>query len=166
MNTLNVENHAQKVLFEKELKGQLSDGHWENAGPFEHWKDWCVAEVRVDPTNAGIDFHPRRQRYNFANGELLEAVGARMLSCVRLARVVGYGNKAYECAQRYLLDYEGRFMPDWHKGLSDADFAHVSRTVDVSMVEHGVGDESLYDVTQLRKDLRRLGQIIKMRTKQ
>jgi hypothetical protein len=36
-NTLVLRTVSQAVLFTHELCGQLSDGHWENASPREHW---------------------------------------------------------------------------------------------------------------------------------
>ena len=33
------------ALFEHELVGQFSDGMWENARPYDHWKFWCNLKV-------------------------------------------------------------------------------------------------------------------------
>jgi len=41
MNILYVKNENQVALFENEIKGQISDGMWENASPANHWKVWC-----------------------------------------------------------------------------------------------------------------------------
>ena len=36
-------NQAQVILYMCELCGQISDGHWENSKPYDHWKIPCVA---------------------------------------------------------------------------------------------------------------------------
>lgn len=86
MNTLRFRNMAQKVLWDFELSGQLSDGRWENSRPYDHWEYWHrdVATV-VDPDHVGRDFYVRRDGYCFTEKDLLEVVGARMLNAVRNA---------------------------------------------------------------------------------
>jgi len=80
-----VQNLAQKVLFEMELLGQISDGYWENASPFDHWKSFSNIEVLVDETGkVGCNFFPRKTNYNFASRQLLEVVGERMIFMVKL----------------------------------------------------------------------------------
>lgn len=85
MGTLRVRNLAQKVLWENELSGQISDGQWENATPHNHWEPWCRATVVVDPDNVGRDFYARRESYNFSAPDLLSVVGERMVEYVRRA---------------------------------------------------------------------------------
>lgn len=94
MGTLRVRNLAQKVLWEQELSGQISDGHWENASPHDHWEAWCDAKVVVDPENVGRDFWARRESYNFTSKDLLDVVGDRMVEAVRVAT----GNAEYDMA--------------------------------------------------------------------
>jgi len=81
--TLRVRNIAQKVLWEQELSGQISDGHWENSTPNSHWKPWCSAQVVVDPEHVGRDFWAQRESYNFSDKRLLDVVSDRMLEYVR-----------------------------------------------------------------------------------
>jgi len=38
------------VLFEHVIKGQLSDGMWENSGPTGHWEFWSQTVPQVDAT--------------------------------------------------------------------------------------------------------------------
>lgn len=82
---LRVRNVAQKVLWEEELSGQISDGHWENSGPNDHWQPWCNATIVVDPDHVGRNFWARRESYNFTAKDLLDVVGERMVEAVRLA---------------------------------------------------------------------------------
>lgn len=81
-NILAVRNIAQKVLVEKELQGQLSDGKWENATPHGHWKPWCEAEVVVSE-KVGRNFSVRKDNYQLASKELLDVVGPRMTRYVQ-----------------------------------------------------------------------------------
>lgn len=85
MNTIYFRNQNQVTLFRCELQGQLSDGHWENSLPRDHWTKPCGADVLVaeNDTQLGCNFLPRR-RYNFANKELLDVVADRMLHWVRI----------------------------------------------------------------------------------
>lgn len=82
-NQLNVRNQAQKILLEKELQGQISDGYWENASPHDHWKPWCNCDVVVNPENLGRTFWARKDNYNLNNKDLLDIVGDRMLEEVQ-----------------------------------------------------------------------------------
>lgn len=75
---LRVRTQAQKWLLENELKGQISDGMWENASPNDHWKVWSQAKVVVDPKNVGRNFSARKDNYSLNSKSLLEVVGERM----------------------------------------------------------------------------------------
>lgn len=86
-DVITVTNEAQKVLLDNELKGQLSDGYWENARPFDHWKMPCRAAVVIGDTPS-VNFYAMR-RYNFAADELLKVVRTRMILYVRLAKLLG-----------------------------------------------------------------------------
>jgi hypothetical protein len=75
---INFSNMRQKVLFDNELVGQISDGMWENSTPHNHWEQICRAKTIVDDSRLpGINFRLKR-RYNFASKELFDCVGQRM----------------------------------------------------------------------------------------
>lgn len=84
MATLTFKTKVQKALFVHEIRGQLSDGYWENATPSDHYRPWCTCEVAVGPT-AGRDFYPRRDRYGLTAAALLDVVGNRMVKYARVA---------------------------------------------------------------------------------
>lgn len=90
MSIIAFQNQDQLVLWQTEIRGQISDGYWENAKPHNHYRDWCNAEAIVDEQNPGIDFYPVRQRYNLTAPELLDAVGERMAYRVAMARRFGH----------------------------------------------------------------------------
>jgi hypothetical protein len=85
---LNVRNVEQAALM-LEIDGQLSDGFWENARPYGHWKVWCNAKVVVNPENVGRNFYADKTNYNLTAKELLDVVGLRMLGLCRIARKLG-----------------------------------------------------------------------------
>lgn len=81
---------SQAALWEHELLGQISDGHWENfSSPRDHWEYWCRSHR--DPihvlvgADVGRDFFVRYDRYNLCSKDLLEVVEQRMLGYARLA---------------------------------------------------------------------------------
>lgn len=83
--TVGFENAVQAALYNHEMTGQMSDGQWENSGPHDHWRESSSAEGVVDKAKLGPQgFHPRKL-YNFANGQLHDAVGDRMLIIGKLA---------------------------------------------------------------------------------
>ena len=75
MATIRVHNEVQKVLYNCELAGQISDGMWENSVPHNHWKVPSGAVAVVNPTNPGLDFRPIK---SYAFPKLIEFVGDRM----------------------------------------------------------------------------------------
>jgi hypothetical protein len=79
---INFANRNQVILYECELKGQISDGQWENSYPHDHFESMCDAIAKVG-SPLGPSFYPRR-RYNFASPSLLSVVGERMIYYVKL----------------------------------------------------------------------------------
>lgn len=89
MPTFTLRTPIQAAIFEHELKGQISDGMWENARPHQHYVPWCAAHVIVGD-NVGRDFDAVKSNYDVSSKFLLECVGKRMLQVARLAREFGY----------------------------------------------------------------------------
>lgn len=93
-NTIRVNTQAQKWLLENELKGQISDGMWENTNPQNHWEAWSNAKVIVDPQNPGRNFRAVKDNYQLNSKNLLEVVGDRMVDDVKKETGKDYGEKA------------------------------------------------------------------------
>lgn len=102
--TIAFRTFEQLVLWKNEITGQLSDGRWENARPYDHWKPWCNAEAIVDVSNVGHDFWAPKDSYGLTSGDLLSVIGARMCYYLALARVCPEGVER-------LLD-SGERLPD------------------------------------------------------
>lgn len=85
MATINFRNELQKILWECELSGQISDGMWENARPYNHYRPWGGAHAKIHPGNLGCDFWAEKRNYNFLAKDLLDVVGERMVWAMNLA---------------------------------------------------------------------------------
>ena len=86
MNIIKLKTVEQVALWKYELSGQVSDGHWENSRPLDHYKKPCGAQVVQDPIQQGINFYCRR--YNFTSKKLLDVVGVRMINLAKLAKFI------------------------------------------------------------------------------
>lgn len=82
MNTITFKTRSQAVIFENEIKGQISDGMWENT-PGTDWRTWCFMEVHVGE-QTGRSCQVRKD--GFALHKLIEYVGERMILQAKLAR--------------------------------------------------------------------------------
>jgi len=98
--TIYFRNNIQKALFECELKGQISDGNWENSRPMNHWEGPCRAAIEVDPTNPRVDGVYLRRLYDFANKELLDIVGQRMVNICNLTEA-GYDSEIVDAFNEF-----------------------------------------------------------------
>lgn len=162
--TLVVRNLAQRVLFEEELKGQLSDGHWENSLPSDHWEQWCAADVVVAKAGepVGRDFHVRRESYGFTRRELLDVVAYRMLHYVRVALSIGYPLvDPTEASFSSVVDYAmvGGVLPPYAGDIELSVIASVGR----DRIRHAAHDDDVYTYDDMLKDLADLQRIIKVR---
>jgi hypothetical protein len=160
---------TQAVIFEHELKGQLSDGWWENASPNHHWSMWCSADVRYITTSEdaaliGRDFHPRKDSYNFTNEDLLEAVGRRMCLYAQIAKAFGAedvdllrnlfefcGNNAPLTRENIIKDSHAAALGAWCR----------ERSLTFEQVQLEV-TKQMYNEADLRNDLKVIKRACKM----
>lgn len=188
MNTITFRNEAQATLFEHELKGQISDGHWENfEGPehrdyynkdlcdygdrglcvdceedenpyWDHWKPWCDADVLVGK-DVGRDFDAIYDRYELGDLDLLSVVGDRMVKYVRIAKI--YGFHSVEDLQ-LLLDLNGNFRDaPKDKGKYWDKVREIHASVDEDMFKSYIDSEKLYSWKELVIDLVDMKKIIR-----
>lgn len=156
---LRVRNDAQAILFEHELKGQISDGQWENALPYDHYEAWCDAIVDVDPANVGRDFYVRRKSYGFSREAFLEGICERMLGYVRVGLVFG---RDLVPRMEHLVEYgelprdKGAYYDKLRAQFAGFTQADLDKIVAVSR------DASIYSYEQMRRDLLDLSRIIKI----
>jgi hypothetical protein len=55
-------NAGLKALFDREIRGQLSDGAWENSVPHRHWYFWNALAVEVG-SDWSFKFNPKHDDY-------------------------------------------------------------------------------------------------------
>ena len=161
-----VRNLAQKVLMDFELKGQMSDGHWENAR--QDWRVWCDTKflVSIDDRLGTIgisDWKKRTARYNLAAKDLLDVVGDRMMAsvrvCQRFPRLVNHQSAAEHCAEAalnnesYDWDWAKEYLSTVEKVIGKENMEEFNRVAK---------DTSLYTMKQMRKDLKDLKEIMKI----
>ena len=162
-----VRNIAQKVLMDFELKGQFSDGHWENSR--QDWKLWCDTDFIVSTDGklgtVGIgDWKKRRARYNLSAKSLLEVVGDRMMAAVRvcqkfpkLADMREIRHAIEFVAEEALnpsypqMDYAREYQTKVEKVVGSKNMAEFNRVA---------ADTTLYTMKMMRKDLNDLKDIM------
>lgn len=150
----NVEQAAAWI----ELDGQISDGQWENVRPYDHYKVWCDAEVKVavGDEKLGRNFYAMKDNYNFSEKSLLDVVGLRMLGIVRIARRLGLdAAKDFE----FKVDCDGQLVDN----KDVAALVGPGGKYSLTEVLAALNDDS-YKMRDLRRDLNDLKQIVRMRS--
>lgn len=154
-----VANLAQKVLFDCEISGQLSDGHWENSKPHDHWMPWCDAKVEIaaDKRAVGRTFWPRRDKYALTSPDLLSVVQGRMIGVVRLALALGY-----EVAEkmRFRVECDGTMEYPTTAGKYWDDERREIDAIGLEKLQAALAAPT-YSVADLKSDLRDLMKIMR-----
>lgn len=152
-------NNVQKALWENELRGQISDGVWENSRPYDHYKVWCNAEVTVakngEPT--GRNFWAQKDNYNLTI--VVEYIGERMLVTAALGEM--------------FPNFEGRLPESLYNFKSYAKWAAEGKDWAAKLIgewtEAGITAEAIAEAEgkftekQLRKELSAMKKIIRTR---
>ena len=169
-NRIVVKNLAQVVLYECEIKGQLSDGNWENSSPWQHYKPWCNAKAEVGEP-IGVNFYSNKNNYGLHT--LIQYVGERMQFMGALATLFPdeakklmafeYGRVpesvwewnwyTEQASKSELPDYYSKVLDRWEKaGLTIEKIELVGRQQDY-----------IYPMKQLRKDLTSIKKAMKVK---
>ena len=83
MNKLYVRNQEQKIIFDKELKGQLSDGIWENEKTDERlWNVEVIVVNENEDFELGCNFSPKYY-VDFCHNDLVLWLSDRIVEYVR-----------------------------------------------------------------------------------
>lgn len=154
-------NARQVAIFTHELRGQLSDGHWENTGPRGHWRPWASAQVRVAEAGeqVGRNFSVVKDNYNFSAPDLLDAVSLRMRSYAVLAEIVGLERLP---ALASLVDIDGYFQPERGAKVTYAPHADVLKEMDLIGIKRDWSRKlTYYDASALKRDLRDMKAIVR-----
>ena len=160
------ETPIQVALYVMELRGQISDGHWENASPNNHYRSMCDAEIRYEgqwkDEEAGIyNFTPAR-RYQFNSKPLLDVVSNRMLAYARLVKF-GAPLDLIQSIEDVLLDLDGNVrteIPSHCTGDYWAKKQKLMGLLDAEAIRAITTDDTLYSMKDLRSDLRSMSAIV------
>lgn len=157
--TIYLTTASAAAIFEQEVKGQLSDGMWENAAPEDHWEFWSGLEVKrglegEDRVETDCAWRCKKTGYNIAG--LYEYVGERMLAIGRFARAT----------QRVDSDRDGAYlehvkdMTDFILKRQGSDWiaSHLNKISFEDAEEYFLTD---YDMSDLRADVRRIKKAMK-----
>ena len=141
------------ALWKGEILGQMSDGMWENARPFDHWKFWNDLKVEKGAPHVESDSRPEKNSYNLA--ALIPILGDRMVKIGRLGSVgfVGTGS-----------DYTGEYMPatyedfEARRGVPEYAMKYLDKvTPKIAQAYYA----SKYDDKDMRNDLRSIKAALK-----
>lgn len=116
--TITFKSDVQASLWNECITGQLSDGHWENSRPHNHWRFWCNLEVCVGETTGVLaknQFECRKNNYNLK--AIKEFVLDELLKTGRMA-IAANSVLTYElgCAARYMPPTLDEFLTKKEKG--------------------------------------------------
>lgn len=153
-NVLRVRNIEQAAAW-LELDGQISDGTWENT-PGSDWQTWCRARVTFEHGPVGRNFHTTYDKFNFANKQLLDVVGIRMLGTIRIARRCGLA--VADALQHYIRTDDG--LINWDNINYEHMHEDIVEEMDRFEVMTALADQS-YTMADMKKDLIDLKSIIK-----
>lgn len=113
VTTLYLENASQAAIFAFEIRGQISDGHWENSRPMNHWKWVCAIDFNINeqfnPSYGG----PKHKTYDvmglirkMISGKKDWEWGIRVYQKAKLARVYPEIEKHLNnCYIGYIAEY-------------------------------------------------------------
>lgn len=153
---LYVENRQQAAIYEWEMKGQMSDGRWENSRPHGHWRTPNDAVAVVRPAKIGRNFYVDRG-YNFGEKELFEAVGERMTRFARIA--LAFPAISVQDLEPYRWDFDNDLRAS--RGHYSADYqAECNKRITELLALVGVADANEFEsrveaVTYTEKNCRR-----------
>lgn len=85
--TIYLPTPSAMALWDNELKGQFSDGMWENSGPRDHWIFWSNMKTAQGAPKLEANQSPIKDSYNL--GSLIDVVGDRMINTGKMALAGG-----------------------------------------------------------------------------
>jgi hypothetical protein len=164
--TMYLANISQAMMFKHEFTGQISDGMWENARPYDHYHFWCELDIAIDPHNPRIErnmlsrWAPLKKNYAIHSWALLNFVGARTYSIALLSKFLGDDALAMNGSTLELLEgamvQKGRsFILEYDKILPSLDTA-IERFTEYSNdnnISSSYWDHRAFEATELRDRL-------------
>ncbi len=100
---------TQYALWQREIRGQLSDGMWENSRPFEHWRPWCNLVPVITDGLTYVKFgsrYPTKVKYALLRLCSIPEIEQRMIIVGRMAladiTVSTHGDGGVRALERFL----------------------------------------------------------------
>lgn len=156
MNVMFLRTPSQVAVWEHEIKGQLSDGMWENLGG-PHWEFWCDTKAVVGkPGFIHKTGRCIKTGYALTGEELLSCVGDRMVSYAKMATLTS--NYDYIEAAEYVDEYKtyNEFLNRQPLDYKEAKLSKVPNVLARKFFD------VKYDMNDLKKDLREIKKAMKL----
>lgn len=151
------------ALWRYEISGQISDGHWENAEPLDHWKFWCSLIPSYDSSlpESQVIIYPDRHRVAknaYAIVDLSELLSDRMLRLGRLAKSLPNVLSNSSFVQNVLYNSNNQAPNTLAEFLTKF---NAKEDVAFSLVQAVSYYTAEYTRKDLRKDLRKISRLMK-----
>lgn len=160
--TMTLTTPAAATVMECEIKGQMSDGAWENSNPSDHWKFWNDLTVEVGDKNFVTSkdiWQCRKAGYGLTS--LIEYVGERMIAQGRMATAL---NRLLTRDEGDAAEYMPASFDEFlcHKNNNDWKHDFVKKYMDgISLEMAQTYYATEYTEKDLRQDLKRIREAIK-----
>jgi len=157
--TLTLRNENQKILFEGEIVGQISDGAWENSRPENHWRAWSNCDVKVagEGDKIGRNFSVMKDNYNLTRSDLLEVVAERMINMVKIRKA--YPTLPHEivrtvadCSKEDIESYSGKYWKDVKREVEE--YTTLDRIEEIKKSKTYTMQEMIQDLNEIKKAMR------------
>lgn len=180
--TMYLARASQVALWTHELTGQISDGQWENAGPWEHYRFWCRLNACLLPAGAGEarvetdhGYLCDRDAYGFSSLYFLdEETGTRPIQ----DRMVRLGRMGLACElASHACGYEQRVAsddmpPTWDEWLERRNTCpaaferhHLAVPPELANAYYNHPACQAYDVRQMKADVKAIKAAMKNRVR-
>ncbi|MCR4286208.1 MAG: hypothetical protein NUW00_04915 [Candidatus Kaiserbacteria bacterium] len=156
--TMMLTTYAAVTLFECEIKGQMSDGNWENATPHDHWKFWCSLDTVLGAQNR-IDIAPGYsifdcKRVSYGLTRLIKFIGARMIAQGRLATAL---NRRLSCHEGWACANMPADLVSWRQQTVNNEKSAMTITDEMALAYYS----TVYLEKDLKEDLKHISCAIK-----
>lgn len=157
--TITFRSATQAAIWNTCIRGQLSDGHWENARPLDHWRFWCNLEVCVGGDAKVVATNQYAcQKTNYNLNALKEYVLDQLLATGRMAKAgsTEYSTRAAWYMPASLQEWEAaKESGKWKYDFVAKYMEHVSHDLALAFYT------TEYTERDLNKDLKAIKEVMK-----
>ena len=159
LGTISFKTPSQLALWKHEITGQLSDGAWENATPYNHWEFWCrlEAQIGVGKVETYCSYECRKTGYNLTG--LIECVGKRMIAAGRMAKALQHADFKWWSLDDMPETFE-EFEKHVNNGVCNSNY-EFRKLSNFSLHEGARFYATTYTEKDLRADLKEIKRVMK-----